>query len=111
MQILKDIILRSQLIQGNRVHYIPGWDCHGLPIENVATKDRVHSLSPIEIRQKAKEIAFSMSQIQMKAFKQWGVIGDWNSQCYYTYDIKYIVNQLLMFWKLYEKVWFIEFAN
>lgn len=51
LQILKDITLRSKVLLGNRVHYVPGWDCHGLPIELKAIRDgNIHE--PLTIRQK-----------------------------------------------------------
>lgn len=49
LQILKDTILRCQILQGNKVHYIPGWDCHGLPIEMKALANSDNK-SPAEIR-------------------------------------------------------------
>ena len=106
---MKDIILRSRLVQGRRVHYVPGWDCHGLPIELKAITKAEESLSPVEIRRKAREFAYNASQDQMKAFKQWGVLGDWDNQCYYTYDNKYVINQLQIFWKFYDKVGLIKY--
>ena len=105
MQISKDIILRSQLIQGRKIHYVPGWDCHGLPIELLALKNvETKNLKPIDIRNKAKNIALSMSKLQKESFKSWGVIGNWENGCYYTFDTNYIINQLQIFWKMYERV-------
>lgn len=52
LQILKDITLRYKIMNGNRVHYVPGWDCHGLPIELKAIKDYKSTDNPLEIRQK-----------------------------------------------------------
>lgn len=52
-QILKDITIRSKVIQGQRVHYVPGWDCHGLPIELKAlteSKTDITNLTPLQIR-------------------------------------------------------------
>lgn len=49
LQITKDFILRHQIINGNRVHYKPGWDCHGLPIEMKA-KAVKDEMNPLEIR-------------------------------------------------------------
>ena len=51
LQILKDIILRQKLLEGRRIHYVPGWDCHGLPIELRALGGETN-LSPVEIRKK-----------------------------------------------------------
>ena len=54
-QILKDITNRYQVLQGNRVHYVPGWDCHGMPIELKALEDAIYTnqkLTPLQIRDK-----------------------------------------------------------
>lgn len=56
IQILKDIRNRFEMLRGRQVHYIPGWDCHGLPIELKALGELGTSgLSPLQIRQKGKE--------------------------------------------------------
>lgn len=51
-QILKDIILRGNIINGRKVHYVPGWDCHGLPIELKAMENDKNKSDPLAIRQK-----------------------------------------------------------
>ena len=51
-QVLKDITNRFHVLRGFRVHYVPGWDCHGLPIELKAVSDKAKGLSPLQIRQK-----------------------------------------------------------
>lgn len=54
-QILKDITNRFHMMRGYKVHYVPGWDCHGLPIEMKALSElQVQDLSAMEIRQKGK---------------------------------------------------------
>nr|CAI5832648.1 unnamed protein product [Callosobruchus analis] len=55
-KILKDAILRSHIIKGNKVHFIPGWDCHGLPIELKAISDEI-DLDPIKIRKKGTRVS------------------------------------------------------
>jgi len=60
-KILKDIINKYQLLKGRRVRYVPGWDCHGLPIElkvlqTLEAKERA-SLTPLQLRQKARDFA------------------------------------------------------
>lgn len=52
-QVLKDIIIRQQIINGNKVHYRPGWDCHGLPIESKA-KNIKKDMTPALIRKRCK---------------------------------------------------------
>lgn len=56
IQILKDIRNRFEMLRGRQVHYIPGWDCHGLPIELKALGEvGTSGLSPLQIRQKGKK--------------------------------------------------------
>lgn len=105
-KILKDITNRYKLLQGHRIHYIPGWDCHGLPIEQKALaqmKGDFTVLQPLEIRAKAKIFAESASRKQLDAFKCWGVMADWSHGCYYTSDNSYETTELEMFYKMYEK--------
>ncbi|XP_053988281.1 isoleucine--tRNA ligase, mitochondrial isoform X1 [Hylaeus volcanicus] len=102
-KILKDITLRSNVVLGNRVHYVPGWDCHGLPIELKALHD-INISNPITIREKACKYAKEAIAIQKQAFQSWGVMADWReSGCYFTNQPSYIKNQLRQFIKLYEK--------
>ncbi|KAK2577144.1 hypothetical protein KPH14_003304 [Odynerus spinipes] len=106
-KILKDITLRSKVIKGQRVHYVPGWDCHGLPIElkaieNFNIKDK--TADPLEIRRKAREYAKNAIKKQREVFASWGVMADWEeSGCYFTNQVSYIKNQLQQFINLYEK--------
>ncbi|GJQ67952.1 hypothetical protein Trydic_g16709 [Trypoxylus dichotomus] len=100
-KILKDVILRNNTLQGKRVHYVPGWDCHGLPIELKAIANS-KDLDALEIRQKARIFASEAIAKQKEAFISWGVIGDWN-QAYTTYHPSYIKNQIKQFYNLYQK--------
>jgi isoleucyl-tRNA synthetase len=52
----------------------------------------------------ARKFAREAIEIQMEAFKRWGVMADWNNQCYYTFDPEYEVKQLEVFYQMYEKV-------
>ena len=78
---LKDIGNRYQLLNGKRIDYIPGWDCHGLPIELKAlqnlSQDEREKLSPGEIRELAREVAIEAIEGQRNDFKRWGVMADW----------------------------------
>ena len=86
-KILKDITCRSQLSQGRRVDYIPGWDCHGLPIEQKALQQGDQNLwntegqtpSPIKIRELARSLAADTVEKQKASFKKWGVMADWDN--------------------------------
>ncbi|KAK2161356.1 hypothetical protein LSH36_118g05020 [Paralvinella palmiformis] len=104
-KILKDITTRYKLLQGYRIHYVPGWDCHGLPIEQKALTnikaDHRH-LEPLKIRETARKFAEKTIQKQKSAFQRWGVFADWNN-CYYTFNKSYVMKQLDVFLQLYEK--------
>ena len=80
-KILKDIINKYQLLQGRCVRYVPGWDCHGLPIElkvlqQMSARER-QKLTPLTLRQKAREFAVQTVEEQRNGFKRYGVWGDW----------------------------------
>ena len=79
-KILKDIILRYKILQKRKVSYIPGWDCHGLPIEMKAVQESEWGSGPLVIREKARKFAAETMLTQMEAFKSWGVIGDWENK-------------------------------
>uniref|UniRef100_A0A8B9PTW0 isoleucine--tRNA ligase n=1 Tax=Apteryx owenii TaxID=8824 RepID=A0A8B9PTW0_APTOW len=103
-KILKDITNRFYMMRGYKVHYVPGWDCHGLPIELKALSEvkGVANLSPMEIRQRAREFAERAIEKQRSAFVRWGIMADW-ANCYRTFDGKYEANQLRVFYKMYDK--------
>ena len=79
-KILKDMIVRSKQVMGYDSVYVPGWDCHGLPIEHQVEKglgDRRGGMSQIELRQRCRAYAEKFIEIQRQEFKRLGVIGDW----------------------------------
>ena len=80
-KILKDIILRYHILQRRKVSYIPGWDCHGLPIELKAVKSKSEKeLSASIIRNIARRFAEKTVLKQMDEFKGWAVTGDWENR-------------------------------
>ncbi len=88
---LKDIINKAKLLEGYSVPYVPGWDCHGLPIElNVEKKiGKAGVKVPVDqFIDECRKYAASQIQVQMKAFKRLGVIGDWENH-YSTMNFKY----------------------
>lgn len=90
-KILKDIIVKSKSMQGYYAPYVPGWDCHGLPIEHQVDKnlgDRKYSVSKEEKRKLCREYAEGFINIQREEFKRLGVFGDWE-QPYLTMDYSY----------------------
>ncbi|KAI9355820.1 tRNA synthetases class I-domain-containing protein [Pilaira anomala] len=95
-KILKDIVNRYKVLQGHKVFYRPGWDCHGLPIELKALEQirrKGDDLSPVDIRKIAKAKALSEVEKQMASFKSWGVMGDWDKP-YLTLNSGYEIRQL-----------------
>ncbi|MBW4504825.1 MAG: isoleucine--tRNA ligase [Scytonema hyalinum WJT4-NPBG1] len=99
-KILKDIINRYQLLRGRKVRYVPGWDCHGLPIElkvlqNMKSAER-QNLTPLQLRQKAKEFALSTVDEQRESFKRYGIWGDWEHP-YLTMKPQYEAAQIAVF--------------
>src|SRR5512132_311984 len=86
-KILKDFVVKSQIMLGKRAPYIPGWDCHGLPIEYKVVKES-RELSPLEVRKRCEAFARKFIDIQRDQFKRLGVFGDWEHP-YLTMDPKY----------------------
>nr|WP_221301335.1 isoleucine--tRNA ligase [Pseudoxanthomonas broegbernensis] len=95
-KILKDIIVKSKYLAGFDAPYIPGWDCHGLPIEIAIEKKYGKvgvKLDATEFRQKCREYAQSQIEIQRKDFKRLGVIGDWDNP-YKTLNFRYEADEI-----------------
>jgi isoleucyl-tRNA synthetase len=86
-KILKDMVVKSQSMLGKRAPYIPGWDCHGLPIEYKVVRES-RGLSPLEVRKRSEAFARKYVDIQREQFKRLGVLGDWDHP-YLTLDPKY----------------------
>jgi isoleucyl-tRNA synthetase len=87
-KVLKDIIVKSRSMSGFNAVYVPGWDCHGLPIEHQVDKelgldkpgiDVRSAMDPVEKRQKCREYALRFIDIQRSSFKRLGVFGDWDN--------------------------------
>ncbi len=80
-KILKDIIVKFKSLKGFRSPYVPGWDCHGLPIEHQVLKNlgpKKEGMSQAEIRKLCREYAEKFIHIQREEFKRLGVFGDWD---------------------------------
>ena len=95
-KILKDIIVKSKYLAGFDAPYIPGWDCHGLPIEIAIEKKYGKvgvKLDAVEFRQKCREYAESQIEIQRKDFKRLGVIGDWDNP-YKTLSFRFEADEM-----------------
>ena len=90
-KILKDFIVKSKFMAGQDSTYVPGWDCHGLPIEHEVEKtlgEEKGRLTKAEIRRLCRDYASRFVQIQREEFKRLGVLGTWSSP-YLTMDPKY----------------------
>jgi isoleucyl-tRNA synthetase len=77
-KILKDLIVKSKTMLGHRAPYVPGWDCHGLPIEFKVVKES-RGLSPLEVRQRSEAYARKYIDTQRRQFRRLGVLGDWDN--------------------------------
>ena len=77
-KILKDMIVKSRQLKGLDAAYIPGWDCHGLPIENAIEKKFGRNLPRDEMQAKSRAFATEQIDIQRTDFKRLGVLGDWD---------------------------------
>jgi isoleucyl-tRNA synthetase len=100
-KILKDFVVKSQTMLGKRAPYVPGWDCHGLPIEYKVVKES-RQLSPLEVRKRSEAFARKYVDIQREQFKRLGVLGDWENP-YLTMDPKYEAEILRAFAVFVEK--------
>ena len=76
-KVLKDMIVKSRQLKGMDAIYVPGWDCHGLPIENQIEKTFGRNLPRAEVQTKARAYATEQIAQQMADFKRLGVLGDW----------------------------------
>lgn len=95
-KITKDIICRSQLARGKRIDYVPGWDCHGLPIEQKVYEkngwERAN-IDPVKVRGAARGFAAKTVEKQMKGFQSWGIAADWDNR-WTTMDKEFEIKQL-----------------
>jgi isoleucyl-tRNA synthetase len=87
-KVLKDVIVKARSMAGNNAVYVPGWDCHGLPIEHQVDKelgldkastDVRRAMDPVEKRRRCREYALKFIDIQREEFKRLGVFGDWQN--------------------------------
>ena len=86
-KILKDIIIRSKTLAGYDAPYVPGWDCHGLPIELMVEKKHGKNIPAAKFRELCREYAREQIARQKKDFMRLGVLGDWEHP-YLTMDYK-----------------------
>ncbi|MFD0893471.1 isoleucine--tRNA ligase [Luteolibacter ambystomatis] len=99
-KVLKDLVVKSKTMAGYEAPFIPGWDCHGLPIEFKVVKQAA-GLEPAEIRRRCTEFAEKFIDIQRGSFRRLGVFGDWYNP-YVTMAPGYEAEILRVFAKLVE---------
>lgn len=90
-KILKDFVLKVKRMEGFHAPYVPGWDCHGLPIELQVEKNlgsKKNQVSKLEMRKLCREYATKFVDIQREEFKRLGVLGDWDNP-YLTMNYEY----------------------
>ena len=110
-KILKDIICRYNVSEGTRVDWIPGWDCHGLPIELKALQEQEQGLdsatingaaNPVSVRNAARKLAVKTVEQQKQAFWKWGIMADWDN-AWKTMDKRFEIKQLEVFKEMVKK--------
>ena len=105
-KLLKDFINRKQVLNNKQVHYVPGWDCHGLPIElkvlqTMKSKER-QSLTPVSLRERAANFARETVEKQSASFQRYGVMGDFDHP-YLTLQPEFEAAQIRVFGEMFQK--------
>jgi isoleucyl-tRNA synthetase len=104
---LKDVFLRYKSLAGFLTPYVPGWDCHGLPIEHKIQEDikkaggNIHQMTKVEVRQKCFAHATKYATVQSEQFQRLGILGDWERP-YLTMAPEYEARTLEVFAKFVE---------
>lgn len=104
-KILKDILIKYKSQAGYYAPYVPGYDGHGLPIENAVVKNIKggrEAITPVELRQKCREFAHKNLKGQEAEFRRLGVLGDWERP-YLTIDPEFEAEQVRVFGQMYKK--------
>ncbi len=101
-KVLKDMIVKSRQLAGFDAQYIPGWDCHGLPIENAIEKLHGRKLSRDDMQAKSRAFATEQIEQQREDFKRLGVLGDW-ARPYRTMDFANEAGEIRAFKRVIER--------
>jgi isoleucyl-tRNA synthetase len=101
-KILKDVIVRSRTLAGFDAPYVPGWDCHGLPIEHQIEKQHGKNLPPERVRELCRTFAAEQVERQKKDFIRLGVLGDWEHP-YKTMNFKTEADEIRALGRLYKQ--------
>ncbi len=98
-KVLKDVVLRYKTLKGFDCPFVPGWDCHGLPVEHQLFKElgkTKHEVDKLEFRKKAYQYALGFVDVQRNEFKRLGVLGRWESP-YLTLSPRYEARLYVLF--------------
>jgi isoleucyl-tRNA synthetase len=104
-KVLKDIVVKYKTMKGFDAPFVPGWDCHGLPVEHQLFKElkiTKHEIDPLSFRKKAAAYAMGFVEKQKGQFKRLGVLGDWDKP-YLTLTPAFEAGVIEAFGKLVEK--------
>ena len=101
-KILKDMIVKARQLKGMDAAYIPGWDCHGLPIENAIEKKFGRNLARDDMQAKSRAFATAQIDVQRSEFKRLGVLGDWDHP-YRTMDFRNEADEIRAFKRVVER--------
>ena len=103
-KILKDLVVKSKQMAGFDAPYVPGWDCHGLPIELKVLNDlgeKAKSLTQVDIRKRCREFALGFVDLHREGFKRLLIMGDWEHP-YLTLSPEYVATVIRVFGEMYE---------
>src|SRR5258707_7331796 len=101
---LKDVVIRFRTMEGYEAPYVPGWDCHGLPIEHKIQeefKGKLREMSTVEVRRHCFAYADKYAKIQSEQFQRLGILGEWNNP-YLTMKPEYEADTLEVFARIVE---------
>lgn len=104
-KILKDFIVRSRAMMGLRTPYVPGWDCHGMPIEHQVVRElgaKARSMTKVELRRRCRAWAERWIEVQRQEFQRLGVLGDWENP-YLTLSFDYEAAEIRILKQLLEQ--------
>lgn len=102
-KVLKDFVIKYKSMKGFKTPYIPGWDCHGLPIElKVTKKVKGKNLNDKKIRELCRKEALHWIEIQKEEFQRLGILGDWEKP-FFTMDPKYEAEEVRLLGKIHKK--------
>ena len=101
-KVLKDIVIKYKNMTGHSAQFVPGWDCHGLPIEHIVTKKINNNNTDQQIRALCREEALKWVEIQKEQFKRFGVLAFWDTP-YLTLDREYEACQMKVLSDLVKK--------